>query len=147
MDNLTHSLFGATLARTPLGRAGRGTTAALIIASNVPDLDIVTTAGGSISYLQWHRGPTHGPIGIVALGLVTAAIVSGAYRVIDARARDRAAERGPVAPCGMLAIVSTIGVLLHVLMDIPTSAACACSVHSAGIGTPKTGCRSSISGS
>jgi membrane-bound metal-dependent hydrolase YbcI (DUF457 family) len=121
MDNLTHSLFGATLARTPLGQAGRGTTAALIIASNVPDIDIVTTANGSIGYLQWHRGPTHGPIGIVALGLATAAIVSGAYRVIDARARDRAVERGRVAPFGMLAIVSTTGVLLHVLMDIPTS--------------------------
>ena len=47
MDNLTHSLFGATLARTPLARAGRGTTAALLIASNAPDIDIVATAGGA----------------------------------------------------------------------------------------------------
>jgi len=121
LDNLTHTLFGATLARTPLGRAGRGTTAALIIASNLPDIDIVTTAGGSISYLQWHRGPTHGPIGIVGLGLVTAAIVSVAYRIIDSRRRDPTTERAGVAPFGMLAIVSTIGVLLHVLMDVPTS--------------------------
>ena len=33
MDNLTHSLFALTLARTELGRAGRGTTAALLVAS------------------------------------------------------------------------------------------------------------------
>src|SRR6266850_5582841 len=121
MDNITHTLFGATLARTPLGRAGRGTTAALIIASNLPDIDIITTAGGSISYLQWHRGPTHGPIGIVGLGLVTAAIVSVAYRIIDSRTRPQSTERASVAPFGMLAIVSIVGVLLHVVMDLPTS--------------------------
>ena len=62
MDNLTHSLFGLTLARTPLGRAGRGTTAALLLASNAPDIDIVVTAGGSANYLAYHRGPTHGPL-------------------------------------------------------------------------------------
>jgi hypothetical protein len=48
LDNITHTLFGATLARTPLGRAGRGTTAALLLASNAPDVDIVATAGGSL---------------------------------------------------------------------------------------------------
>src|SRR2546427_86885 len=138
MDNLTHTLFAATVARTPLGRAGRGTAAALIIASNVPDIDIITTAGGAISYLQWHRGPTHGPIGIIGLGLATAAIVSLAYRVMAPltasanatavrrsserrRERDPTVENADVASFGMLAIVSTIGVLLHVLMDLPTS--------------------------
>ncbi|OLD57251.1 MAG: hypothetical protein AUI64_00890 [Acidobacteria bacterium 13_1_40CM_2_64_6] len=138
MDNLTHTLVAATLASTPLGRAGRGTTAALIIASNLPDIDIVTTAGGAISYLQWHRGPTHGPIGIIGLGLATAAIVSLAYRVMAPltasanatavrrsserrRKRDPTVENADVASFGMLAIVSTIGVLLHVLMDLPTS--------------------------
>ena len=73
MDNLTHSLFGATLARTALSRAGRGTTIALIVASNAPDIDIVMTAGGAVKYLEWHRGMTHGPIGIVGLGAITAA--------------------------------------------------------------------------
>jgi len=121
LDNLTHTLFAATLARTPLGRAGRGTAAALIIASNVPDIDIITTAGGAISYLQWHRGPTHGPIGIVGLGLGTAAIVSLAYRVMAPLKRDPTVEHADVASFGMLAIVSTIGVLLHVLMDLATS--------------------------
>jgi len=125
LDNLTHTLFAATLARTPLGRAGRGTAAALIIASNVPDIDIVTTAGGAISYLRWHRGPTHGPIGIIGLGLVTAAIVSLAYRFVAPLKRRPTGEKpdqaSDVASFGMLAVVSVIGALLHVLMDLPTS--------------------------
>ena len=62
MDNVTHTLFALTLARTPLGRGGRGTTAALVLASNAPDIDIVATLGGSANYLAWHRGPTHGPL-------------------------------------------------------------------------------------
>ena len=75
LDNLTHTLFALTLARTPLGRAGRGTTAALLVASNAPDIDIVTTAGGGVSYLQWHRGPTHGLLGVAGLGVLTAGLV------------------------------------------------------------------------
>src|SRR5687767_15996027 len=83
MDNLTHTLFAATLARTPLERAGRGTTAALVLASNAPDIDIVTLAGGSASYLQWHRGPTHGPLGVAALAIVVAALVVVGRRLYD----------------------------------------------------------------
>src|SRR5262245_6082105 len=121
MDNLTHTLFGASLARTPLGRAGRGATAALIIASNLPDIDIVTTAGGSISYLHWHRGPTHGPIGVIAPGLATAAIVTGAYRLLPLLRRDATRDHSDVTSFGMLAIIASIGAALHVLMDLPTS--------------------------
>ncbi len=85
MDNLTHTLFAVTLGRTPLGRAGRGTTTALVLASNAPDVDIVTAARGGAAYLQWHRGPTHGPLGIVGLAAVTAAIVWAVQRYTDRR--------------------------------------------------------------
>ena len=115
MDNITHTLFAATLARTSVGRAGRGTTTALILASNAPDIDIVTTAGGVLKYLEWHRGPTHGPLGIVGLGLITAALVSVGLRIFD---RRRSSEH---APFRMLVAVSIIGALCHVLMDLPTS--------------------------
>ena len=123
MDNLTHTLFGLTLARTPLGRAGRGATATLVIASNVPDVDILSTAGGGVSYLQWHRGPTHGPLGVVGLGLATAAAVWAVGRLWDRRAgRDGVDARAAPAPAfSTLAIVATLGVLFHVLMDFPTS--------------------------
>ncbi|HYM23296.1 MAG TPA: metal-dependent hydrolase [Vicinamibacterales bacterium] len=122
MDNVTHTLFGLTLARTPLARAGRGTTAALILASNAPDIDIVTALpGGFVTYLRWHRGPTHGPIGVVTLGLTTALLVWGFDRVV--RGRRARAPDGPESRASfvMLAAVSMIGVLCHVLMDLPTS--------------------------
>lgn len=118
MDNLTHSLFAVTLGRTPLGRAGRGTTAALLIASNAPDIDILATGGGSVTYLQWHRGATHGPLGILGLGLLTAVLVWLWHRVRD---RRRAPAAGPSASFAMLLVISIIGVLLHVAMDFPTS--------------------------
>ncbi|PYR03762.1 MAG: hypothetical protein DMF97_01105 [Acidobacteria bacterium] len=145
LDNLTHTLFGLTLARTALGRAGRGTTAALVVASNAPDVDIVATASGALSYLRWHRGPTHGPIGLIGLGLATASLVwlwyDGSARLKSRRlqARTRSvSEKQEHAPSkhgppdrdvgsrsqpsfSLLAVVSMIGVLMHVLMDLPTS--------------------------
>ena len=124
MDNLTHSLFGATLARTPLSRAGRGTTLALLLASNAPDIDILATAGGSVKYLAWHRGLTHGPLGIVGLGVIGAGLVWTGRRIYDQRSPRKHAKDGDAghdASFGMLVAVSIIGVLLHVLMDLPTS--------------------------
>jgi len=132
LDNLTHSLFGATLARTPLARAGRGTTAALLLASNAPDIDIVTTAGGAVKYLEWHRGMTHGPLGIVGLGVIAAGLVWAGRRFYDRRWPPNASKQktstippDPLAqhdaPFAMLVAVSIVGVLLHVLMDLPTS--------------------------
>src|SRR5262249_36046117 len=127
LDNVTHTLFGATLARTPLARAGRGTTAALLLASNAPDIDILAAAGGTIKYLQWHRGPTHGPLGVVALSVITATLVWLGRRIYHAR---RSAPPGPAAAdegtrhdasFAMLVAVSTIGIVFHIIMDVPTS--------------------------
>ncbi len=119
MDNLTHTLFAATLARTRLERTGRGTTAALLIASNAPDIDVIASAGGAIDYLHWHRGPTHGVLGIVGLGVATAALVYAGRAVLDRR-RPREHPR-PDATFLQLVLVSMLGVFLHLLMDFPTS--------------------------
>jgi membrane-bound metal-dependent hydrolase YbcI (DUF457 family) len=117
MDNITHTLFGLTLARTPLGRAGRGTTATLILASNAPDIDIVSAAHGAPSYLTWHRGPTHGPLGIVGLGMLAAWVVWIGLRLLD----RRSPSSGPRAPLRVLVPIAIVAVLFHVLMDLPTS--------------------------
>jgi membrane-bound metal-dependent hydrolase YbcI (DUF457 family) len=116
VDNVTHTLFAATLARTPLARAGRGSTAALLLASNAPDIDIVAAASGGLNYLEWHRGPTHGPLGIIGLGLGTAALVW-----VGARLVDRWRGTSETLQVGRLAGISIVGVFLHVLMDLPTS--------------------------
>ena len=124
MDNLTHTLFALTVARTPLSRAGRGAAAALVLASNAPDVDIVTIVRGSMSYLKWHRGPTHGPLGIVGLGIVSAALVWVGRRVYDNWRISRHATVAPTdehnASFWMLVAVSIVGTLLHVAMDFPT---------------------------
>jgi membrane-bound metal-dependent hydrolase YbcI (DUF457 family) len=144
MDNITHTLFAVTLARAGLGRAGRGATAALIVASNAPDIDIVATIGGAQAYLQWHRGPTHGPPGVIGLGVAIAALIFLARKVADRRpapahssrpehqegldsprgelpTEARPPARGDNASFRALTTVSILGVLLHVLMDLPTS--------------------------
>jgi membrane-bound metal-dependent hydrolase YbcI (DUF457 family) len=124
LDNLTHTLFALTVARTPLSRAGRGTAAALVLASNAPDVDIVTIAHGTESYLKWHRGPTHGPLGIIGLGLVTAALVFFGRRVYDNWRASRDDKPAPPsdgnASFQMLVALSILGALLHVAMDLPT---------------------------
>jgi inner membrane protein len=115
LDNVTHTLFGATLARAAFPRAGRGTTAALLLASNAPDTDIVMTAGGALNYLTWHRGPTHGPLGVIGLGAATAALVWIGQRWLD---RGRQADH---AGFPTLFFASAVGLVAHVLMDLPTS--------------------------
>jgi inner membrane protein len=113
VDNLTHSLFALTLANAGLRRAGRGTTAALVIASNIPDIEVFTAVtGGRLGYLAAHRGPTHGPLGLL-LGVATGIAVWLALRL----ARDR---RG-AAPLASLVAVSCVGIVGHIAMDFATS--------------------------
>lgn len=113
MDNITHSLFALTLANAGLGRAGRGTTAALIIASNVPDIEVLTAfTGGRVAYLAAHRGPTHGPLAL-ALALAAAAVVWLVQRI---RGRRDGAASVPA-----LLAASVVGVIGHVAMDLATS--------------------------
>jgi membrane-bound metal-dependent hydrolase YbcI (DUF457 family) len=124
MDNVTHTLFAATLARTPLSRAGRGTLAALLVSSNAPDVDIIAAAtGGAPRYLAWHRGPTHGPLGVVGLAVASAGAVWVGRRIVDRmRVKQRPGDPGAAdAGFGMLTLISTIGIVLHIAMDLPTS--------------------------
>jgi len=81
-----------------------------------------------LKYLEWHRGPTHGPLGIVGLGLVTAGVVWIGRRIRDQRAAARGDSPAKTidgvdddASFMMLAAVSMVGILLHMLMDLPTS--------------------------
>ncbi len=59
MDPLTHSLTGLFLGRAGLNRFSPKAPWILVLAANIPDIDIATLAGGPLSYLQYHRHLTH----------------------------------------------------------------------------------------
>lgn len=54
MDNVTHSLVGLML-----GRVSGRSAAMMVVAANLPDIDIVSWAGGTLTYLEYHRGIAH----------------------------------------------------------------------------------------
>jgi inner membrane protein len=88
---------------------------ALVIASNAPDADFISVAGGAVKYLEWHRGMTHGVIGVVGLGLATAVLVRTGLRL-----RDRAGGE-PHASFKSLWLAAMLGIVFHIIMDLPTS--------------------------
>jgi inner membrane protein len=54
MDNVTHSLVGLMMARV----SGRNAWM-MVVAANLPDVDIISWAGGSLTFLEYHRGIMH----------------------------------------------------------------------------------------
>ncbi|HXE79187.1 MAG TPA: metal-dependent hydrolase [Vicinamibacterales bacterium] len=120
MDNLTHSLVGYTLARAGLGRTIPGAAATLVLASNVPDIDIVAAfAGGRVAYLAAHRGVTHGFVTSLALAvLVTVVVLTGLAWWTRRRDEPLVNPRRVILGTYGLAV---FGALLHITMDLPTS--------------------------
>lgn len=106
MDNISHSLAGWALSRAAGSPRPPGTTLALILASNLPDIDIVLGARSDAAYLLFHRGLTHSLIGLVLLPPALAAGLWWGY--------------GRRTGFGWLALVCACGVALHLLYDVVT---------------------------
>jgi inner membrane protein len=104
MDPLTHTAVGLFLSRAGLNRLTPGAAPILMLAANAPDIDIVAAAGGSISYLHYHRHLTHSLIAMPVLAILTVLLV-------------RFAGRKPVRWLGAFA-VATIGLASHLLLDL-----------------------------
>ena len=107
MDNLCHTLVGAALGEAGLKRRTVFGSATLMIASNLPDIDVLVFATRTPS-VAFRRGWTHGVLADVVLPLLLTGIV-----VLLARWRGR----DDVRP-GQLLLLSYVGVILHVLMDL-----------------------------
>jgi len=75
MDPLTHTATGLFLSRIGLKRWTPLATPILLLAANAPDIDIVTTAGGSLNYLHYHRHLTHSLAAMPLMALGTVALV------------------------------------------------------------------------
>jgi inner membrane protein len=115
MDNLCHTLVGAALGETGLKRRTRYGSAALMIASNLPDIDVLVFATSTPS-VAFRRGWTHGILADLFLPiLLTAAIVLLAPK---SRAGGGDGRVDPPIRPGQLLWLSYLGVILHVLMDL-----------------------------
>jgi inner membrane protein len=113
VDNVTHTLVGAALGEAGLKRrAGLG-MATLMIAANLPDVDVLAIPFGE--GLTFRRGWTHGPLALVVLPVLLALAVVGLDR-LQARRGTRPADRLPVAP-GWVLVLAVVGVLSHPFFD------------------------------
>jgi inner membrane protein len=75
MDPLTHTATGLFLSRIGLKRWTPLATPILLLAANAPDIDVVSSAGGSLSYLHYHRHLTHSFAAMPVMALGTVALV------------------------------------------------------------------------
>lgn len=119
VDNLTHSIAGMLIAEATLQRADAGTRklhrgmmyTTSIVANNLPDTDFVLSplTEGKLGYLLHHRGHTHTVLVGLGLALVQWGICSAWLR------RRNAQDWWPASR--LVAFVSLVGVLLHLLLD------------------------------
>jgi inner membrane protein len=118
MDPIAHTLLGAAMARTRLGRDRPLAMPVLVLASNAPDIDVVAYFWSSDVALAFRRGLTHGPLGLALLPLLVVWVVwivgkrwrteSGAN--FERIARERASFSALVA-------LSYVAMLTHPALD------------------------------
>src|SRR5215469_4342119 len=114
MENLSHTLFGLVLSKAGLEEASPLTTTALVISSNLPDLDsLLGVRSGSLGYIKYHRGITHSFVGITCL----AAVLTLALVYVDRRLRLRRDPFFRPARPARIFWISILGGLGHLFLD------------------------------
>ncbi len=113
MDPITHTLTGAALSRAGYRRATPLATATLILAANAPDIDILTSFGGSYASVAHRRGWTHGPLALILLPFV----VMGVMLAYDRWVRRRRDPDAPPANSAALFLLALLGTATHPLLD------------------------------
>ena len=111
MDPLTHTLVGASLAATRLGRKTRLATPALVIGANLPDVDVLSYIRGDDFALHFRRGWTHGVPALMVLPAILAALL-----MLSARWRDSDESSGPRS-AGWLLALCYLACFTHPILD------------------------------
>lgn len=106
-------MAGAALSRGGLHRRTPLATATLILGANAPDIDILSSFGGTYASLAFRRGWTHGPLAMVLLPFLVAAFILGWDRWVRRRRRPEA----PPARRGDVLLLAALGVLSHPILD------------------------------
>ncbi len=112
MEPITHMLTGAVLARSGLNRKAKYMTAAMVIAAELPDLDVAWGLLGSVTAFGHHRGITHTFLGVpIEAARWWRGVAGPVYRW-------RHPAKNEVLPSfGWLFFGSLIALLSHLLLD------------------------------
>ena len=115
MDNVCHTLAGAALAESGLARRTALGYATLLVAANLPDLDVLSFIGGPAASLEWRRGWTHGVVALAVLPVALTVVVV----LLDLlfRKLSDAVLASEVRP-GQILLLAYAGVLSHPLLDL-----------------------------
>jgi inner membrane protein len=120
VDPVTHTLVGAALARSRLGRLGglgpRLAGAVLIAGANLPDVDVATYFVSGDFALEHRRGWTHGVLAMAVLPLLLAGI-GLAWDRSRRRRPGPAPGAGPPARFAPLLALAALAVWSHPLLD------------------------------
>lgn len=115
MDNVCHTLVGAALGEAGLKRRTRFANATLMIAANLPDIDVLVFATNTPS-VAFRRGWTHGILAQALLPVVLTGLIWLAAR--RRPAPNAAGDPRPPLHLGWILGLSYLGVYSHVLLDL-----------------------------
>lgn len=111
MDPVTHTLVGASLSSTSLGRKTRLAAPACIVGANLPDLDVFSYFVGGDVAIGFRRGWTHGALALVVLPALLAAVLWLWSRVLAP------GEHSPPLATRWLVAICYLAVLTHPCLD------------------------------
>lgn len=111
MDNLCHTLAGAAFAEAGLKKSTRFGSVALMVAANLPDIDVLSFLSGTPP-VALRRGWTHGVIAQAILPVVLTMVLVA----IGRRWPPGDSGQRPLRPLPLL-MLGYVGVLSHVGLD------------------------------
>jgi inner membrane protein len=115
MDNICHTLVGAALGEAGLKHRTRHGNLTLMIAANLPDIDVLVFATNTLP-VSFRRGWTHGVLAQALLPLALTAVVVALSRRRGHPAGERTMGDPPVRVLWLLAL-SYLGLSSHVFLD------------------------------
>ena len=115
MDNVCHTLVGAAMAEAGLKKYSAYASATLMIAANIPDVDVLVFATDTPG-IEFRRGWTHGVVGqaLLPIGLTLAVMAWARWR------RPRGPHRvsaGPPLRAGWLLALAYLALYSHLFLD------------------------------
>jgi inner membrane protein len=111
VDNVCHTLVGAALGEAGLKGRTRFGSAALMIAANIPDVDVLSFVT-DVAPVAFRRGWTHG----IAAQLALPILLTGLFWLRSRRRLPRT-DDSPPFHAGWLLLLSYVGVYSHVFLD------------------------------